>query len=80
MSSNYMNLLNQVSPQLKKHLRTIENVSNKIINRLWSKTFNKVCLKENIWPTYTHIKKDKRKNSVNVFIVCKNRHLKEERS
>ena len=53
MNSNYMNLLNLVSPQLKKHLRTIENVSNKIINRLWSKTFNKVCLKENIWPSYT---------------------------
>ena len=55
MNSNYMNLLNQVSPQLKKHLRTIENVSNKIINRLWSKTFNKVCLKENIWPSYTRL-------------------------
>ena len=48
MNSNYMNLLNLVSPQLKKHLRTIENVSNKIINRLWSKTFNKVCLKVNV--------------------------------
>ena len=53
MFNNYMNLLNSVSSELKKHLRTIENVSDKIIKREWSKTFNNVCLKENIWPTYT---------------------------
>ena len=46
MFNNYMNLLNSVPSELKKHLRTIENVSDKIIKREWSKTFNNVCLKE----------------------------------
>ena len=45
--NNYMNLLNSVPSELKKHLRSIENVSEKIIKREWSKTFNNVCLKEN---------------------------------
>ena len=53
MNLSYMNLLHQVTPEFKKHLRSIENVSNKIINRKWSKTFNKVCINENLWPTYT---------------------------
>ena len=56
MSSSYMNLLHQVTPEFKIHLRNIENVSNKIINRLWSKTFNKVCINENLWPTYTRFR------------------------
>ena len=49
MSSSYMNLLHQVTPELKIHLRNIENVLNKIINRLWSKTFDKVCINENLF-------------------------------
>ena len=57
MSSNYMNLLNAVPPRLKKHLRTIENVSDKIIKRNWSTTFNNICLRENLWPTYTQLHK-----------------------
>ena len=55
MFNDYMNLLNSVPSELKKHLRSIENVSEKIIKREWSKTFNHVCLQENVWPTYTHI-------------------------
>ena len=41
-----MNLLNVVPPRLKKHLRTIENVSDKIIKRNWSTTFNNICLRK----------------------------------
>ena len=47
MQNNYMNLLNSVPLALKKHLRSIENISDKIIKREWSKTFNHVCLQEN---------------------------------
>ena len=53
MPTNYMNLLNSVHPELKKHLRAIENVSDKIIKRNWSKTFNNICLREYI---YTYMK------------------------
>ena len=51
--NNYLNLLNILPYTTKKHLREIENVSNKILKRKWSKTFNNVCLKENLWPIYT---------------------------
>ena len=53
MNTSYINLLNSVPFELKKHLRAIENVSNKIIKINWSNKFNNVCLNENLWPIYT---------------------------
>ena len=53
---NYMNLLNTIPNDFKKHLRKLENVSNKIIKKEWSKVFNNTCLSERLWPTYTRFK------------------------
>lgn len=52
----YINLLNKVNLELKNQYRKLEDIEKKLISIKWSKTFNKVCLKENILPKYTAIR------------------------
>ena len=46
----YTTLLHRVPEDIKKQVRSIENVSNKIIKRRSSIVYNNVCLNENLWP------------------------------
>ena len=50
----YVNLLNQLPNNGKSLFRKLENSNNKLIKTNWSKTFNEVCLKENILPVFTN--------------------------
>ena len=49
----YVNLLNQLPQNGKDLFRKLEGSNNKLIKLKWSKTFNEVCLKEDILPNYT---------------------------
>ena len=53
----YTNALLCAPTELRRIFRSYEDVSKKIINSKWSKTFNIVCLKENIVPHYVCNKK-----------------------
>ena len=53
----YGKLLNLLPDSLKSKYRKYENLIKKYINAEWSKLFNNVCLKENLWPSYTNIYK-----------------------
>ena len=53
---DFGNLLYNVPEELRKLCRKLENVEKKIIKNRWSKTFNNVCLKENIMPTFSRIR------------------------
>ena len=52
----YTTLLHRVPEDIKKQVRSIENVSNKIIKRRSSIVYNNVCLNENLWPIYTNFR------------------------
>ena len=52
---NYGDLLHLVDEELRRLYRRYESISKKLIKCKWSKTFNGICLKENILPTYTNI-------------------------
>ena len=45
---------------LKKYYRKYESIKKKIIDYKWSMTFNKVCIKNNLWPTFTNLNKKQR--------------------
>ena len=47
-------LLYQCDIEAKNIFRKFEKINKKIIDAKWSKTFNEVCLKEDLWPTYTY--------------------------
>ena len=49
----YGKLLNSLPDTLKSKYRNYESLIKKYINAEWSKLFNSVCLKENLWPSYT---------------------------
>ena len=51
---DYINLLHQVPNQVKNLYRKLENHHQKCIKNKWSWTFNTVCLKENLMPTFTN--------------------------
>ena len=51
----YSSYLGRLPTDLKNLFRKFEKVENSIINSKWSMFFNKTCLKEQIWPTYTKI-------------------------
>ena len=48
-------LLYQCNLESKNIFRNYEKINKKIIDAEWSKTFNEVCIKENLWPTYTNL-------------------------
>ena len=52
---DYMNLLQKIPNQVKNLYRKLENYHQKLIKNEWSITFNKVCLKENMMPTFTNL-------------------------
>ena len=58
---NIGELLYQCNAEAKLIFRKYEKINKKIIETNWSKTFNEVCLKEDLWPSYTnyHILKTK---------------------
>ena len=51
----YVNLLNQLPQNGKGLFRKLESSNCKLIKLKWSKTFNEICLKEDILPNYTRI-------------------------
>ena len=51
----YSDILNQLPIELKQLYRKYENIKQKGINAYWSAFFNRICLKENLWPKYTNI-------------------------
>ena len=51
---NIGELLFQCDIESRKIFRKFEGINKKIIESNWSKNFNKICLKENLWPTYTN--------------------------
>ena len=53
----YINLLNQLQQNEKDLFRKLEGSNNKLIKLKWSKTFNEVCLKEDILPNCTRLYK-----------------------
>ena len=48
------NLGGQNTESVKNRLRKLGNVQSKIINHLWSRTFNSVCINRNILPNYVN--------------------------
>ena len=50
----YGKLLNLLPDSLKSKYRNYENLIKKYINVEWSKLFTSVCLKENLWSSYTN--------------------------
>ena len=48
-------LLYQCNLESKNIFRNYEKINKKIIDAEWSKTFNEVCIKEDLWPTYTNL-------------------------
>ena len=52
---NYMELLHLIPTELKTKFRKCENLKIKLINNLWSTTFNEMCIKENLMPKYTRV-------------------------
>lgn len=53
---SFIELIFNVPQSLRALFRKLENIEKKLISTNWSITFNKVCLKENILPTYTTIR------------------------
>ena len=53
---DYGQLLFNIPPQLRTLFRKLENNEKKIIKNKWSKTFNNVCLNENIMPNFSRIR------------------------
>ena len=53
MSYNIGRLLYQLPQQLKLYYRKYESLYKKKINKLWALNFNKTCINENLWPTFT---------------------------
>ena len=51
----YGYLLSLLPEPMKFLYRKYENVIKKFINAEWSKVFNRTCLKEYLWPTYTKL-------------------------
>ena len=51
---NYLEALHSFGNEIKNKLRKLENVQSKIINHIWSRTFNSVCINENILPNYVN--------------------------
>ena len=51
-SSTYGNLLHQAPADLRKLFRKLESLERKLIILNWSTTFNGICIKENLLPTY----------------------------
>ena len=51
----YVDLLNHLSQKQKRLFRDFEREKKKLFKAKWSKTFNEVCLKENMLPNYTNI-------------------------
>ena len=45
---NYLEALHSFGNEIKNKLRKLENVQSKIINHIWSRTFNSVCIKVNL--------------------------------
>ena len=52
---NIGELLFQCDIESKNIFRKYERINKKIIESKWSRNFNEICLKENLWPTYTNI-------------------------
>ena len=52
----YGHLLSLLPDSMKLMYRKYENLIKKVINAEWSKVFNRTCLKEYLWPTYTKIR------------------------
>ena len=52
----YVNLLNQLPQNGKGLFRKLESSNCKLIKLKWSKTFNEICLKEDILPNYTRMR------------------------
>ena len=53
MSYNIGRLLYQLPQQLKMYYRKYESLYKKKISKLWALKFNKTCINENLWPTFT---------------------------
>ena len=55
-SSTYGNLLHQAPADLRKLFRKLESLERKLIILNWSTTFNGICIKENLLPTYVKLR------------------------
>ena len=51
---NFGELLDLQPENIKKQLRKIENLENKLANARVAIVFNKTCLNENLLPTFTN--------------------------
>ena len=52
---NIGELLFQCDVESLELFRKFERINKKIIDSKWSKNLNGICLKENLWPTYTNL-------------------------
>lgn len=55
-SPRYGEILYRAPPELRGYYRRLESLKKKQVSLKWSITFNSICLKEKIWPTYTKIR------------------------
>ena len=53
---DYGELLFNIPSELRHLFRKLENNEKKIIRNKWSKTFNDVCINENIMPNFSRIR------------------------
>lgn len=53
---DFVKTLFTIPDDLRRLYRQLETMEKKLIRALWSKTFNEVCVKENIMPDYTRIR------------------------
>ena len=65
----YGHLLSLLPDSIKLMYRKYENLIKKVINAEWSKVFNRTCLKEYLWPTYTKIILIHIDNKLNYFKI-----------
>ena len=54
-NNNLGALLSLLSPSQKKSVRSLEKARKKLVNAHYSRVFNEVCLRDNLYPKYSNI-------------------------
>ena len=55
-NNNLGALLSLLSPSQKKSVRSLEKARKKLVNAHYSRVFNEVCLRDNLYPKYSNIR------------------------
>ena len=55
--------------QLKSYYKKYENTYKKKINKTWSLIFNKTCIRENLWPTFTNLLNNKQLENDKSYMI-----------